>query len=242
MGDVVKEYRIRRADRLLDRLLKDGYRMDEEEEGQWFTTKNGHKIHVTEEGEIDKGNPYMLKAIGKPIIDKANITGVLGSAKTEKAIGDALKKAGYKAKNTSKDSGYPNFRMEKENGGYVRVYVDGKGRRATVKVQEWNPVPKEKLRPDKEIDDAKGRVKAVSKKWAEGGTKFPKFADLSNEDKWNYIVAKTAAFHLGNGVDTKTAWSRAIDNANHYKSVGYADYGRDIDKEELDLIRKIRSK
>lgn len=231
MDDCVKKYRNRRAARLNER----GYRLDEEDDdGQWFTTKNGHRVHVTDDGDIDKGNPYMLKAIGKPIVDESSVTKALGSAKTEKTIGDALKKAGYKAKNMSDEYGYTNFHIEKENGGYVRIYVDGKGRRATVKVQEWNPAPKEKLRPDKEIEDAKKRVTAASKKWADASKKLPEFSSLSNEDKWNFIAAKTAQFHLGNGMDSKTAWSRAIDNANHYKSIGYGEYEKTMSLKEHD--------
>lgn len=39
-----------------------GVRFDEDE-GRWVTTENKHRIHINEKGEIDKGNPYVLKAI-----------------------------------------------------------------------------------------------------------------------------------------------------------------------------------
>ena len=38
-------------------------RSDEDDEGRWVTTEEKHKIHINEEGQIDKGNPYVLKAI-----------------------------------------------------------------------------------------------------------------------------------------------------------------------------------
>lgn len=33
---------------------------DDDEEGRWVTTDNGHKVHINEEGEPDKGNPHVL--------------------------------------------------------------------------------------------------------------------------------------------------------------------------------------
>lgn len=210
---------------------------------------NGQKINVDNIGIIEDGKILGEKSTEKKTEPKSEkktadvsdsaVKNVIGEAKTSKSIKDALKKAGYKVKDNSDEMGYPDFRIEKDNGGYVRIYVSGKGRRAEVKVQEWNPVPKEKTRSDNEIKDAQKRAKEAAKRWADEGKKLPEFSKLSNEDKWNYIVAKTAAFHLGNGIDSKTAWSRAIDNANHYKSVGYEGYGRDIEKEEREFFRKM---
>lgn len=50
------EYRNRRYKRILDRL-------DEEDEGRWITTENGHHVHLNENGEPDKGNPKVIEAM-----------------------------------------------------------------------------------------------------------------------------------------------------------------------------------
>ena len=39
-------------------------RLDADEDGgRWVTTENDHRIHINEEGDIDKGNPHVIKAI-----------------------------------------------------------------------------------------------------------------------------------------------------------------------------------
>lgn len=56
--DAVMAFRARRATRL-----------DAKEKGRWVTTENDHKIHLSEEGKPDKGNPYVLavmKGEGNP--------------------------------------------------------------------------------------------------------------------------------------------------------------------------------
>jgi len=35
-----------------------GVRMDDD--GRWITTENGHRVHLNEEGEPDKGNPHVV--------------------------------------------------------------------------------------------------------------------------------------------------------------------------------------
>ena len=52
-NDAVKAYHKRRYQRLLSRLDAD------DDEGRWITTENGHKVHLNEEGEPDKGNPHV---------------------------------------------------------------------------------------------------------------------------------------------------------------------------------------
>lgn len=36
---------------------------NDEDEGRWITTENNHKVHLNEEGEPDKGNPRVIKAM-----------------------------------------------------------------------------------------------------------------------------------------------------------------------------------
>ena len=38
-------------------------RMDADDDGRWVTTEDDHKLHINSEGDIDKGNPYVVKAI-----------------------------------------------------------------------------------------------------------------------------------------------------------------------------------
>jgi hypothetical protein len=33
------------------------------DEGRWVTTEEDHKLHINDKGDIDKGNPYVIKAI-----------------------------------------------------------------------------------------------------------------------------------------------------------------------------------
>lgn len=36
---------------------------EDEDDGRWITTENGHKVHLNEEGEPDKGNPHVIEAM-----------------------------------------------------------------------------------------------------------------------------------------------------------------------------------
>ena len=68
----VEAFRDRRKKRLDEKASED--------EGRWVTTEEKHKIHINEEGEPDKGNPHVIKAmtsgaktreeIGKARVDK----------------------------------------------------------------------------------------------------------------------------------------------------------------------------
>lgn len=48
-----------------DTLRKDGDGRGRRDAGEdrWITTKNGHKVHINEEGEPDKGNPHVVNAM-----------------------------------------------------------------------------------------------------------------------------------------------------------------------------------
>lgn len=61
MDSAIKKYQMRREERLKSR----GYRTDEDD-GQWVTTENGRRIHLNEEGAVDKGNQFVTAVMGKP--------------------------------------------------------------------------------------------------------------------------------------------------------------------------------
>ena len=61
MNDSVKQYRLRRANRIMNRLVR-----HDEEDGHWITTDSGKKIHFNDEGAIDYGNQFALAKMGKP--------------------------------------------------------------------------------------------------------------------------------------------------------------------------------
>ena len=61
MEDAVKRYKIRRSRRMKKR-------MDAEEDGEWKTTSEGHRILI-KDGAVAGGNPFTLAVMGAP--DKA---------------------------------------------------------------------------------------------------------------------------------------------------------------------------
>ena len=61
--NAVKRYQKRRA----SRLAKRGYRFDEED-GEWRTTDNGHKILI-KDGVVVGGNPFAVATMGKPNVE-----------------------------------------------------------------------------------------------------------------------------------------------------------------------------
>ena len=50
-----------KIDSIRIKFLRRRNRLDEDDKGQWVTTKKGHKIHINEEGVPDKGNPHVLE-------------------------------------------------------------------------------------------------------------------------------------------------------------------------------------
>lgn len=56
-NESVKAFEKRRFNRLMARMDAD------DEEGQWITTENGHKVHINAEGEPDIGNSHVLAAM-----------------------------------------------------------------------------------------------------------------------------------------------------------------------------------
>lgn len=54
------------------------YRMDEDGEGRWITTENGHKVHLNKNGEPDVGSPPVVAAMQaeklESVIKKYGIT------------------------------------------------------------------------------------------------------------------------------------------------------------------------
>ena len=200
---------------------------------------NGEKINVSNVGIVEDGKLVGEKGESKterkpvekksPVLSSDGVTKAVGKANTRKAIGDALKKAGFKFKDNSGDSGYPNFRIEKDDGGYIRVYTRGSGRSAEAVVQEWNPTPKQKMRSVKEIDSAKKTVDRLKRDLE----KNPdiKFKDMDIGQKYAYVVADNVGHFTKSGFSSTEAWSRAIDNAEAWSKKGFDGYGEDIDKE-----------
>ena len=56
IDSLINNYRRRRAARIMKRARFD-------EEGRWITTENGHKVHLNDAGEPDKGNPHVMEAM-----------------------------------------------------------------------------------------------------------------------------------------------------------------------------------
>lgn len=70
----IKEYRKRRYVRLMARADA-----ADDDKGSWITTENGHKVHLNEEGDPDKGNPHVIAAMnGDPT--GSNSSGSSGSS------------------------------------------------------------------------------------------------------------------------------------------------------------------
>lgn len=140
MSDKVYRFKIRRMERLLRRMdAADGG--EDEDEGRWITTENGHHVHLNEEGEPDKGNPHVIEKMtdesgseessGKKkkrtmqdfvdLIDKFPET-VDGSQKFWRAVEDYLKEAPKETKIGFKDEDGEWIKIE---DGYWINSVDG---------------------------------------------------------------------------------------------------------------------
>lgn len=55
MSNKINEFKNRRYARLMERADA-----ADDDKGRWITTENGHKVHLNEEGEPDKGNPHVV--------------------------------------------------------------------------------------------------------------------------------------------------------------------------------------
>lgn len=86
MSNKIKEFQNRRYKRLLARLDAD------DNKGQWITTENGHKVHLNEEGEPDKGNPRVVAAMNGE--SSGNNGGSSRPEVTKRQSVDFLKKSG----------------------------------------------------------------------------------------------------------------------------------------------------
>lgn len=96
--DRIIAYRLRRNRRLERR----GIRMDADDEGRWVTTENGHHVHFTEGGKIDKGNPHVVSKMNGGgskqertynayrTLSRLSRVGGLGSDEANTAIGDVI--------------------------------------------------------------------------------------------------------------------------------------------------------
>lgn len=61
MRSSVERFKRRRMQRLLERASR-----ADEDDGRWVTSEEGHKIHLNENGVVDKANPFVLATMGKP--------------------------------------------------------------------------------------------------------------------------------------------------------------------------------
>lgn len=153
-------------------------------------------------------------------ITKADVESTVGSAKTRTKIVDALKKAGYKVQdNTDDSSSTVDVRVMRPDGTFVRVYKSGK----ELKFQDWQKPGEEKLRSEAEIKDSKYYVQMFLNNHKKDSKL--RFEDLSDTDKYWYVMAKTANYFLKQGMESRKAWSRAIDQANSWDEKEYKGYG-----------------
>ena len=167
-------------------------------------------------------------------VTKEAITKAVGSAKTQKSIADALKKAGYKFEDRTDEKGMPDFKINNPDGGYGRVYVKGKGRDKEVVVQMWTPAKEERPRPDYEIEGAKRSVKLFMKNYEKNPRKFE---NMDPGSKYAFVLAQSASFFLNQGMESKKAWSRAIGSAKTWADKDFEGYGQ---TEELDdQVKKV---
>lgn len=202
-----------------------------DDDGTLIRTREG-KDH---EGIKEAHEEYKArkKAEANPITKDA-ITRAVGAAKTQKSIADALKKAGYKFEDRTGEMGTPDFKINNPDGGYGRVYVKGRGRDKEVVVQMWTPVKEEKPRPDYEIDGAKRSVKLFMKNYEKNPRKFE---NMDPGSQYAFVLAQSASFFLGQGMESKKAWSKAIGNAKAWADKDFQGYGQ---TEELDdQVKKI---
>lgn len=108
----------------------------DDDDGRWITTDNGHKVHLNEEGEPDKGNPHVIEQMTtwtprptpeKPTKSKANAK--LKELATEEDYG-AIDKYLYELPvgSTMKlppsfgDSGEPIPLVKKDDGWYCNAW------------------------------------------------------------------------------------------------------------------------
>lgn len=225
MDNAINKYKQRRDARIKKRM--DAFEESDHprDENGRFTSGGGSEKKSGAGAKVKTGG-------GKAEISESAVRSAVGDKKTQKAISSALKSAGYRFKDKSSESGYPNFYIEDGDGGRLRVYVAGSGRAKSIKVQRWRPVEAEAIKGEKEISDAKKRVKDFAEK-VKGKDKID-FNKLGNEQKWCYIAATMYKKHMGYTGDEKKAWSRAIDSANGWREKGYKGYedGMKSDKEE----------
>lgn len=120
LHDIIMEFR-QDAGNMFD-AFKDAY------QDKWITTENGHKIHISEEGEPDKGNPYVLEAISDGIEKKETEEKAKKEAEeAEKAKAQESEKK--RQEHPRKDDMICEDKVEFENSGAITK--DSKGKLVT---------------------------------------------------------------------------------------------------------------
>ena len=155
--------------------------------------------------------------------DKLALEAAVRGARSEKAIEAALKKAGFDFENVSDEYGYPNFRMETADG-YIRIYRNS--RKETL-IQEWK---KDLgitvgLAPAEEVNWTRGEAMEFAKNFIKKHKKVPVFTELTDSERYLYVVFKTAKYFLDLGIYSREdCWARAISNAQTHRKKGFEKF------------------
>ena len=114
------------SEKILKRIREDyrKRRMDAKEEGKWRTTEEGDHIHFNEQGEIDKGNPYVVSAMSKS--GTKTSTSMRESVEKARKSMEGRKKNSYETKQIKSDpeeahgQGASKTALQKQSGGTAK--------------------------------------------------------------------------------------------------------------------------
>jgi len=220
--------------------------------GKYLYLDNGEKIQAKNVSIVDEDGSLVRSSEGKgheelkaahkeyrekrkeeekakgPDISESGVRSAIKSATSKKQVMDALKKAGYKVKDftdeeTHGKTGF-DYRIDSPDGGYIRIYKWKK----EIKIQDWKPAPKEELLPDSEIKGTKYSVESFLRRHKD--EKTIKFENLEDYEKYFYVIAKSASYFLGQGMESRKAWTRAIKNGDYWADKEYKGYGDKVDE------------
>ena len=115
------ELRVRqnRRKRWMHRVNMDLHRRaDDDDEGRWITTEEGHKVHINAEGEPDKGNPHVLAVMNGGRKSRASVSEQMSKKTAGNKIMAAL--TGAKTRD-EKASGVKSVLSELHSGSKVKI-------------------------------------------------------------------------------------------------------------------------
>lgn len=96
-----------------------------DEEGKWITTDNGHRVHINEEGEPDKGNPHVIATMTEGEESKESGSASTGKSSAwvkkakEKISGSNYTTYGIKITDAELEDGSPHVGELSPVGSYV---------------------------------------------------------------------------------------------------------------------------